>query len=64
MVFGLDPITLNEIQVDKWLKKKDNIVLYLQEGKNFKIYLAKKEYFKESAPSYSYHKCIYHHLPF
>jgi len=60
MVFGLDPITLNEIQVETWLKDKENIALYENKNKNdLQIYLAKREYFKESAPFFSYHKCIY-----
>jgi hypothetical protein len=61
MDIGFDPISLENIKVDKWLKEdKDNIVFFLDESiKNSKkIILLNKSYFLNPNINDIYKKCI------
>ena len=63
MVLGLEPISLVEMDTDKWLSGKDsnNIVLYLQ-NKSSKIetFLIKRNYLTSNlTPNNRYYECVY-----
>ena len=61
MNIGFDPISLENIKVDKWLKEdKDNIVIFLDDSiKNSKrILLLNKSYFLNPNINDIYKECI------
>ena len=55
---GIDPITLDEFNIQEWLDKdNDNIVFYLVDESN--IFLLRKSYFISPTDDIVFKKCVF-----